>query len=155
MNQYWMGKHIYFATKFSVFCFEKETGNLVWQRQLYHDFQGSNYLIYEDLFITNLDNGDLIAISKYNGETVWVQERLSVCCTELRIYEDKIYMGNGDLFIIQAETGEVLFRYKTPTKKERGRSNALFLKAIAVDLENQRMYTTDGYYLLCLKHPEL
>ena len=147
--------NIYFATKFRFFSIDKSSGNINWERLMPHDFQGSNYLLYEDLLITNLDNGDLIAISKHTGETVWIQERLSACCVDLRIFEDKLYMGNGDLFIIQAETGEVLFRYKTPTKKERGRSNALFLNAIAVDLENQRMYTTDGYYLLCLKHPEL
>jgi outer membrane protein assembly factor BamB len=147
--------NIYFATKFRFFSIDKVTGEINWERLMPHDFQGSNYLLYEDLLITNLDNGDLIAISKHSGETVWHKERLGACCIELRIYEDKIYMGNGDLFIIEALTGEVLFQYKTSSKKERGRSNALFLNAVAVDLDNQRMYATDGYYLLCLKHPKL
>ncbi len=147
--------NIYFATKYRMFSFDKKTGEKNWERLMPHDFQGSNYLLYKDLLITNLDNGDLIAISKHNGETVWHNKRLSACCVKLRIYDDKIYFGNGDLFIVEATTGKVLHRYRSPSRREPGRSNAFFLDAIAVDVENERMYTTDSYYLMCIKHPKL
>ena len=147
--------NIYFATKYRMFSFDKETGEQNWERLMPHDFQGSNYLLYNDLLITNLDNGDLIAISKHTGETVWHNKKLSACCVKLRIYDGKVYFGNGDLFIVDADTGELLHRYRSSTRKEKGRSNAFFLNAIAVDTENQRMYATDSYYLMCLKHPDL
>lgn len=38
-----------------------------WERLMPHDFQGSNYLIHEGKIITNLDYGDLIAISTETG----------------------------------------------------------------------------------------
>jgi outer membrane protein assembly factor BamB len=148
------GDYVYFCGQFHVFCYEKESGNLVFERQLYHTFQGANFLIWEDLFITNLDNGDLIAINKLTGDTEWVKENLTGCCTELRIFDDKVYLANGDLYILQASTGRLLFQYETPTQKEKGRGNADFLNAVAVDLENKMMYTTDSYYLLKMRLPD-
>jgi outer membrane protein assembly factor BamB len=148
------GDYVYYCGQFHVFCYEKESGNLVFERKLHHTFQGANFLIWEDLFITNLDNGDLIAINKLTGDTEWVKENLTGCCTELRIFDDKVYLANGDLYILQASTGRLLFQYETPTQKEKGRGNADFLNAVAVDLENKMMYTTDSYYLLKMRLPD-
>ncbi|MFK7808064.1 MAG: PQQ-binding-like beta-propeller repeat protein, partial [Saprospiraceae bacterium] len=148
------GDYVYFCGRFHVFCYEKETGELVWERKLHHVFQGSNFLIHENLFITNLDNGDLVAINKNTGQDVWIKEDLSACCVELRIYDGKIYVANGDLYIVEASSGHVLFEYETPTAKEKGRRDAYFSSAVAVDLENQVMYTTDNYYLLKMKLPD-
>ncbi|MFT5262404.1 MAG: hypothetical protein ACI8YQ_001134, partial [Polaribacter sp.] len=39
-------------------------------------------------------------------------------------------------------------------QKEKGRGNADFLNAVAVDLENKMMYTTDSYYLLKMRLPD-
>lgn len=147
--------NIYFATKYHFYSFDKETGNMNWERLMPHDFQGSNYLLHGDLLITNLDNGDLMAISKNTGETIWQNVGLSACCVKLRIYDDKVYFGNDKIYIVDATNGTLLFKYESSTKQEKGRSNAYFLNAIAVDVENDRMYATDSYYLMCLKHPEL
>ncbi len=148
-------ENIYFATRNRMFSFDIETGAKNWER-LEPYINGSNYLLHNDLLITNLGDGGLIAISKHTGETVWHNEELSYCCAYLRIYNDKIYFGESDmLFIVDANSGELLHRYKSSTRKEKGRSNAHLYKSIAVDTENQRIYATDGYYLMCLKHPDL
>lgn len=147
--------NIYFATKYRFYSFDKVSGNKNWERLMPHDFQGSNYLLHGDLLITNLDNGDLIAINKNTGETVWHNEGLSACCVKLRIYDDKIYFGNDDIYIVDANNGQLLFRYESSTKQEKGRNNAYFLDAISVDKVNNRIYATDSYYLMSIKHPEL
>lgn len=147
--------NVYFATKWSFFSIDKHTGEINWERRLFADFQGSNYLLYEDKIITNLDQGDLIALDKHTGNTAWHNVDLSECCVDLSIHGDKLYMGNDDLFIVDPSNGKLLWRYTTPTQREQGFGGADFNDAILVDLDAGRMYAVDGYYLLCMRHPDL
>jgi len=142
------GDLVYFAGKWDFFCIDIPTGEVQWMHNFYHDFQGSNFLVYNNLIITNLDNGDLIAIDKHSGAQVWVNVGLSGCCTELRIYEDRIYFGNDKLFIVEASTGDLLYKLKSPNP------GGSFHNAIAVDVVEKRMYTTDGSYAICMELPE-
>ncbi len=144
------GDRVYFGGKWDFLCIDIPSGEIIWNHNFYWDFQGSNYLIYNNLIITNLDNGDLIAINKNTGNQVWVNEGLSFCCTELRIYDDRIYFGNNSLYIVNAINGELLYKYKSPHYKYGGQ----FLNAIAVDLESNRMYTSDGKFLMCFELPD-
>lgn len=141
---------LYFAGKWDLLCIDIESGVIIWNHNLYWDYQGSNYLINDDLIITNLDNGDLIALDKYNGNQVWVNEGLSGCCVELRIYNSRIYFGNLNLYIVDAKTGSLLHKFKSPHYLNGGE----FRNAIEVDLITNRMYTTDGKYILCMELPE-
>jgi outer membrane protein assembly factor BamB len=142
------GDLVYFAGKWDFFCIDIPTGEVQWLHNFYHDFQGSNSLIYNDLIITNLDNGDLIAINKQNGFVSWVNVGLSGCCTELRIYNDRIYFGNDKLYIVDAGSGDLLYSLKSPNL------GGSFKNGIAVNLVEKRMYTSDGYYIMCMKLPE-
>ena len=105
-------------------------------------------MIYNDLIIFNLGNGDLIAIDKNNGNQVWVNEELSHCCIEIRIYGDRIYFTHYGLFIIDVNSGELLYKFDSP------RDNWFFSSGIAVDLENKKMYASDGHYFMCMELPE-
>lgn len=149
------GDVMFVPGQYDIFAVDKWTGEQMWASDFPHDFQGSNFLIYQDLIITNLDNGDLIAISKFDGSIQWHQKHLTACCTELRIYQDKLYLANGKLFIINPLNGEVLFEYRSSTAREQGRGNASFLRAVSVDTVRNLMYTTDIYYLLCMELPNL
>jgi outer membrane protein assembly factor BamB len=142
------GNLVYFAGKWDFYCIDIVSGEVIWTHNFYWDYQNSNFLIFDDLIITNLDNGDLIAIDKSTGNQVWVNVGLSGCCTELRIYDDRIYFGNDQLYIIDANNGELLYKLKSPN------SGGEFNNAIAVDLNNDKMYTTDGYYIMCMELPE-
>ncbi len=142
------GDRVYFGGKWDFYCIDIPSGEVLWTHNFYHDFQGSNFVIYNDLIIIDLDNGDLIAINKNNGNQAWVNEGLSGCCTELRIYGDRIYFGNSNLFIANASNGNKLYEFESP------HSGGSFHNAIAVDLINNKMYTTDGYYLMCMELPE-
>lgn len=86
---------------------------------------------------------------------MWHHVDLSECCVELFTHEDRLYMGNDDLFIVDVNSGELLWRYTTPSQKERGRGAADFNDGVIIDLERKRMYLSDGYFMLCLRHPDL
>jgi outer membrane protein assembly factor BamB len=142
------GDLVYFGGKWDFYCIDILSGEVIWTHNFYWDYQNSNFLIYNDLIITNLDNGDLIAIDKNSGEQVWVNEDLSGCCTELRIFEDRIYFANDDLHIVNANTGEQLYEFESPHNGGR------FSTGIAVDLENKKMYASDGHFFMCMELPE-
>ncbi len=144
------GDFVYFGGKWDFYCIDIVSGEIIWTHNFYWDYQLSNFLIYNDLIITNLDNGDLIAIDKFSGEQVWVNVGLSYCCTELRIYNNRIYIGNTSLYIVDADTGELLFKFKSPYYK----SGIEFNNSIAVDLINNKMYTSDYKFLYCFELPE-
>ena len=139
---------LYFGGKWDVVCMDLPSGDEVWRENLYWDFQGSNILIWQDLIITNLDNGDLIALNKNSGNIEWVNEGLGYCCTEIREFDGRIYIGNKYLFIVDAASGELLHKYSSPNPQGE------FYNAVGVDLENERMYCSDGFALLCMELPE-
>lgn len=142
------GDRVYFGGKWDFYCIDIPSGEIIWTHNFYHDYQGSNYVFHNDLIIIDLDNGDLIASNKNTGNQVWVNESLAGCCTELRIFGDRVYYGTSNMHIVNVNTGKELYEFSSP------HPGASFLSAIAVDLENNKMYTTDGYYLLCMELPE-
>jgi outer membrane protein assembly factor BamB len=149
--------NVIFVGNWSLFCLDLETGVTRWKRT-YDDHFGlvsSNYLLFENQLIYKRDNGDLYCVDIDSGLVIWsvIDSEAGACCTEMRIYDDRIYYGNGELFIIDVYKGEVLHKYDTPNSSQ-GYSGAIFRNAIAVDLENKKMYTTDGYFLICMELPE-
>ncbi len=144
---------IYFGGMSKMFCIEAETGKIKWQKRYPRNSinQGSNYLIYYDKIIIKLDNGDLIAFNKNNGELMWRNSHVGACCVELRLYEDRLYFSSGYIFIVDANTGKTLYKIGKPNNKL---PHDMYLHAISVDLENKRMYTTNGYFLNCFKLPK-
>lgn len=142
------GNLIYFEGKWDLFCIDIQSGDVIWNINLYHTHLASNSLIYNDIIIINLDNGDLIAIDKFTGNTVWSNVGLSGCCTELRVYDDRLYFGNDKLFIVDPLNGQLLYEFRSP------HPNGSFSTAIAVDIENKKMYAADKYYLMCFELPE-
>ncbi len=71
----------------------------------------------------------------------------------MRAYGDRLYYGSGEIFIIDLEKGQTLHKIETPNRSARF-PHAQFIDAVAVDEEHQRMYTTDGYFLMCMRLPE-
>ncbi len=134
----------------SVFCLNINDGNTLWKHTYNdsHRLYSSNYFIHNDNFIYRRDNGDMICVNPQTGSIVWESDKTGACCVEMRIYGDRIYYGNDELYIVNALTGEVLHKYRSPNPR------ASFLSAVAVDEENKRMYTTDGYFLMCMQLPE-
>lgn len=142
------GDLVYFAGKWDFVCIDILSGDIQWTHNFYYDFQGSNFIVYNDLIITNLDNGDLIAINKFTGTQEWVNVGLSGCCTELRIYGERLYFSNDKLYIVDPSDGKLLYKFKSPNL------NGSFMTAISVDINEKRMYTSDRVFMMCFKLPD-
>ena len=147
------GDYCYFVGLASAYCFNIHTGEKIWQYD--HDvaWQLSNYLIHEDNFIIKDDQSNLLAINKNSGQLRWKNTDASACCVTMRLYGDRIYYGNAGLYIVDARTGEMLYRdLQSPNKEEY--PGAEFSNTVAVDLEERIMYVTDGYFVMAMELPE-
>ena len=153
------GDYIYYVGQREIHCLHKYSGETLWKwgfPNSGYGFQGSNFLIHENKFICKQDNGDLYALDKMSGTAVWSikgSANAGVSGAEMRVYGKRLYYGTGLLFIIDIDKGETLYKIESPNQSSQF-PNALFLHAITVDEEKQRMYTTDGYFLLCMRLPE-
>ena len=148
------GDRIYFWGLRTAYCLDLNSGNVLWQKRYgYSNILSSNSLIYEDLLIFKLDNGDLIALDKTTGSQIWENKDVGSCCVEMRLYGERLYFSSGRLFIVDVNTGKKLHAFDAPNLSARF-PHATFIHAVAVDEEQGRMYTTDGYFLLCMELPE-
>ena len=150
------GDYIYYVGVFEVYCLDKNTGEVQWKwgyPETRHSLQGNNFLLYQDKLIIKRGNGLLYALDKHTGAEQWVQEDAGSSGTEMRIYGNRLYFGSGKIFIIDLDTGETIYKIRTPNLSSRF-PYADFVNAITVDEVNQRMYTTDGYFLMCMRLPE-
>ncbi|MEL6629140.1 MAG: PQQ-binding-like beta-propeller repeat protein [Bacteroidota bacterium] len=150
------GDYVYYVGVFEVYCLNKNTGEVQWKwgyPETRHSLQGNNFLLYQDKLIIKRGNGLLYALDKHTGAEQWVQEDAGSSGTEMRIYGNRLYFGSGKIFIIDLDTGETIYKIRNPNLSARF-PQADFLNAITVDEENQRMYTTDGYFLMCMRLPE-
>ncbi len=114
-------------------CFNEEDGAIVWNKDLFSDFDGSNIrwgvnetpvvdgrLIYAT---PGGKNNNIVALNRYSGELVWSSKglgELSAYCTPLLINHNgrKILVTHtgSNLIGLDAASGKVLWSHKHPNR---------------------------------------
>ncbi|HEB61556.1 MAG TPA: hypothetical protein ENI82_00235 [Bacteroidetes bacterium] len=149
------GDYVYHVGVREVFCFDKFTGETIWQWGFPFEswtFFQTDYLTHGDKFILSRTNGDLFALNKLTGEVIWVIEdhKAGFTPTSMTVYNDKLYYGSGDFYIIDINEGKVRRSFPSPNTYD-GFPSAIFRNNVTIDEENKRMYTTDEYFLICMR----
>jgi outer membrane protein assembly factor BamB len=139
---------VYISTREEIHCIDIINGDFIWTYPLFSNGSLEEYQLHNNLFITFLGNGDLLALNKFSGNEVYVNEGLSHSPSNFSIYEDRLYFSDNYIYILKVNTGEVLYTFQSPNGIYQ------FTNSIAVDLENNRMYTSDKKDLFCLQLPE-
>ena len=139
-------KRIYFLTRFTVFCFDLETGAEIWKVPLdYAGVVSGNYFLADGKLITKTDQGYLIAFNASTGSRVYY-EKMGGCCVEnLKVVGDRIYFTDQALFIADVRTGKQKWKYY-------GWGD--FSGGVAVDEANDVMYSVGSYYLYAMEKPK-
>jgi len=138
-------KRVYFLTRFTVFCFDLETGAEIWKVPLdYAGVVSGNYFLADGKLITKTDQGYLIAFNASTGSRVYY-EKMGGCCVEnIKVVGDRIYFTDQALFVADVRTGKQKWYY--------GWGN--FTGGVAVDEANDVMYSVGSYYLYALEKPK-
>lgn len=148
------GDYVYHVGVREVFCFDKHTGETVWQWGFPYEswtFFATDYLTHEDKFIISRSNGDLFAVDKLTGAVLWVikDHKAGFTPQKMTVHNDKLYYGSGDFYIIDINEGKVFSSFPSPNTFKG--FDAVFRNGVAIDSVNKRMYTTDEYFLYCMK----
>ena len=137
---------IFFISRYSVFCWDMETGEEIWRTDLdYAGLLSSDYLYHEGKVITVTDQGFLIAFDADTGQRLYYQKKGGCCVADIRIHKDKIYYSDTDLFVSDLNTGKTIWQYN-----EDGGFNG----SPVFDDEKGLMYIMSQYYIYALKIPE-
>ncbi len=139
-------KRVYFLTRFTVFCFNLETGAEIWKVPLdYAGVVSGNYFLADGKLITKTDQGYLIAFNASTGSRVYY-EKMGGCCVEnIKVVGDRIYFTDQALFVADVRTGKQKWKYY---------GSGDFSGGVAVDEANDVMYAVGSYYLYALEKPK-
>ncbi len=139
-------KRVYFYTDETAFCFDLETGAEIWKVDSgLGGNLGGSYFLHDGKLMTINDGGMFMALDEETG-TILFSEKQGGCCVEnAKIYGDRIYFTDSEIFIADVNTGKRTWKYW---------GIGDFRGGVAVDEANKVMYASTDYFLYCLKLPE-
>ena len=140
------GDYLYFVGKVSVFCLDKYTGEIVWDRVFVggEGFLGGNdYFIENDLLYVRGSVETLRAFDLYTGEVRWTN-LTSGSSFNMYVNEDYIIFSTARLYVLDAKTGEQLYIY------DDSRVNS----ELTYDPETRRIFAAGIGMMYCFEIPE-
>jgi outer membrane protein assembly factor BamB len=141
-----------------VFCFDLNTGNLLWQKPFEGGVGGTSLVVHNDILVVQSSQIGMWGINKYTGDIIWYNKDTDGMTWELILFDGTVYCtssGYGRLYAVNAETGATIWKEQSPNRKNPKTGNASFASAgVAIDPERRLLYTADKYYVMCIKLPE-
>ncbi|MBK6266102.1 PQQ-binding-like beta-propeller repeat protein [Marivirga sp. S37H4] len=140
------GDRIFLSLSGLVACINKNSGELIWQKELNGNSSRSGILYTEDDgFYVNTEFY-LYSIDPENGNILWQKE--SRAASRLQYHKGVIYYTGGtSLRAVDAITGESLMAIEAPSRAED--DGAFFQSVITIDHENDRIYTASYTHAYC------
>jgi outer membrane protein assembly factor BamB len=148
------GDRLYIHSRYRLYCVNLSDGILVWKKEFPDDIQFANLVLHGDLVIMHGDDRGIWAVDKHNGAQRWRNNTTIGTVNGMECFEGVVYFvssGSGLLYAVDAETGATIWAEYSRTK----RSGASFgLSDVVIDPVNRLLYTSDSYYMMCIKLPE-
>jgi outer membrane protein assembly factor BamB len=150
------GDRMYLIGFPDLYCIDLNTGNILWKKE-YEESPGVCSTIHENLLIVLSSNRGCWGLDKYTGQEVWFQPDPPGTAIELKYFDGIVYFsttGSSRLFAINAANGDLIWNERSPNVGKY--SNARFdWTRIAIDEERRVVYACDGYFIMCIKLPEI
>jgi len=141
-----------------VFCFDMNTGNLLWQKPFEGSAGATSLKIHNDILLVQSSQIGMWGVNKNTGDIIWHNKDTDGTTWELVLFDGIVYCtssGYGRLYAVNAETGATIWKEQSPNRKNPKTGNASFASSrVAIDPERRLLYTADKYYVMCIKLPE-
>ncbi len=107
---------IYLVAHYSIFCFDLNTGNQIWEEKFPSIFAFSNIIYHNGMIIGNCEDTFMYALDAKTGKQLWATKTAG---TSSRLFEMNgvIYFtggGDGLLHAIDAKTGTHIWKKESP-----------------------------------------
>lgn len=136
--------------------FDCATGKIIWQRFFQNEgFVQTNSIIAENKVIMKSETNNMIALDINNGEIVWENPKASSSSTNMIYHKGRVYWegdqdGYGVLRGIRVSNGKIEWTFFP----KNGGSSTYGLSGIAIDHENDLLYSSDLKYMQCIRLPK-
>ena len=107
---------IYLVAHYSIFCFDLNTGNQIWEEKFPSIFAFSNIIYHDGMIIGNCEDTFMYALDAKTGKQLWATKTSG---TSSRLFEMNgvIYFtggGDGLLHAVDAKTGQHIWKKESP-----------------------------------------
>ena len=138
--------NIYLSLNGMIACIEKETFEVLWQRNTNGNSSRSGILYTKDggLFVNT--EFYLYSLNPENGNVIWQKE--SRAGSRLQYHNGVIYYIGGATFrAVDAASGESLMAIEAPSRADD--DGAFFQPVLTIDYDNDRIYTASYTHAYC------
>jgi hypothetical protein len=162
-----IGNRAYVAFSKSIYCFDLINKTILWQKQFVSDetfSSGNPFLMVNGKLYVKPDNRSLYALNPDTGSQISVDLDTGSGASDMVYYKGLIYFtsfGTDKIYAIEEATGKKIWAepspntYKATYNNFRSFSNSgLGGSGLAIDTINDYLFTSDYYFMMCLKLPK-
>jgi outer membrane protein assembly factor BamB len=153
------GDYVYHIGTRYLFCRDVRTGALMWERTFeepYVYFYDDHRVIADDKWILSNSCGEVLAIHKNTGATIWKIDRdrkSHIIPEKFNVFEDRLYFAAGSIYIVNIRTGWIE-QTIAPREITSGYRDPEFQGDLHIDFEKGLVYAADKFDILCFEIPE-
>jgi len=109
------GKVYVGSDKKHVYCFNMNTGNLIWKHEVKGWIYHSCPAIVNGKLYVGSDDWNIYCLNAYTGKLLWKHKTSDEVWSSPSVVNGKVYIGSRDsyLYCLNANTGEIVWKYKT------------------------------------------
>lgn len=142
-----------FPGQSAVYGINLQTGELIYSTPIPEDLLTTDFILFDDrvMFVDNPGNFHIL-----DAGTGAILDIIPDCggnVSNMIHHKGIVYFtsaGDGRLYAVDIENKEVVWRWKSPHRKEQGYAQFTFA-GVAIDRENGWLYTSDRVYAMCLE----
>lgn len=165
---YIVGDKAFIPLDYTVLCIDLPNKKILWSKNFLY---GQSFLAFQPFIMVNNklyikpDDFTMYAVNPDTGDELWKDSDSGAAGKgEMIYYNGVIYFtcsGNGKLYALEEATGKKLWAEPSPNYFKAKYNN--FKKfdganigesGIAIDTVNNLLYTSDYYFMMCLKLPK-
>ena len=147
---------IYFRCFRSLHCLDANTGESLWIYEFpnyWDNLHLGNMLIESGILIVKSSNDAIHAFDPNSGNLIWEKREAGITSCYMKAYDGAVYYGSYDGYLrkVNATNGEVEWKILSPNHGVYPTWDAEFTNAVVIDPDTKRLYTTDGYFIMCFQ----
>lgn len=152
------GKIVYYCIADDCYALDVDSGEQIWSKE-FKTTISNNILVDETrLIIKESLRGEIIALDKLTGQTIWtyksnISAETSALTYSLALDSDYVYALGEKLQMIEIKSGNL--KYCLPSPRSTNSTKASFgPRSPGFSDDEQFLFLTDGNFDYCFKHPD-
>ena len=137
-----------------IHCFDIATGAKLWEFEVHESLVRGDVIMHNsNVLYMDHNEGRLTSINLNTANRNWRRQNLGGCSGRMVLYNDKLFYCGGDLFVVDANNGSLLYSSKGMSL-EWGIGSPPFTCTPALDTVNRRVFMNNSMNAVGLQMAE-